>query len=81
MLINIDKSYCLHSTSNNGASYGCNNGHIPHVEFFKDLGIVQSADSGYKQQINYVTNKAKHIFASVLNNIIIPNPEIGWNIF
>ena len=81
VLTNINKSCCLHSSRYNGTSYKSYNGHIPDVEFFKDLRVVRSADGAYRQHIDYVTNKAKRIVASVLNSIIITNSKIGWKIF
>ena len=50
VLINPEKSCCLHSSDNNGTSYYCNKTPIPAVAYFKDLGFVRSSDGGYTLQ-------------------------------
>ena len=50
VLINPEKSCCLHSSDNNGTSYYCNKTPKPAVAYFKDLRFVRSSDGGYALQ-------------------------------
>lgn len=81
VLINTDKSCCLHSSVNNNTQYKCDNMPISNVSSFKDLSVIRSAKGGYELHSEYAVCKAKRVAATILKNLVIPNYSIGWRLF
>ena len=81
MIINTDKSCCLHSSKDNKTSYHCGNTALPEALSFKDLGVIRSDDESSALHADYAMAKAQKISSAITKNIKIPIRAIGWMLF